>query len=163
MIYKEGRDRHVIIDDYNRKVIKVAKNINGLEQNYNEFMFNKKRPDLTAKIYFYAGDYLVMEYVEELRSLKYHKHLDDNHVDKEKEDRWWYVFNELGKELGESLDNDQIGETNDGRIVCYDYGHNVDFINRTYETIKEEEMLVVEETEDLPHEEIKEKENEINL
>jgi len=132
-----GRDRMVIIEKDKNRVIKIARNKNGLIQNFNEFIFNKKRPDITAKIIEYLGEILVMEYVEPLPNIREDSSfIDKDNPTKEEQERnrmWWIVNLELEKELGEVFDNDQIGITKDGRIVAYDYGHTRDFVFSTIE------------------------------
>lgn len=134
-----GRDRIVIIDNIRNIVIKVARNENGLTQNFNEFTFNKKRPDITARVLEYHGEILIMEYVEKLPNLQYESGFKDKDNPTKEEvsicEKWWIVFNELSKELGDSSDNAQIGTTKDGRIVAYDYGHTEKFIEETANTL----------------------------
>ena len=143
--FKTGRDRRVIIDRARGIVIKVAINQNGLVQNYNEYMFNKKRPDITAAVKYYGGEFLIMELVD--TTIPNLTEESGRHVySKEAQERnhkWWAVFTELSKELGDSGDNDQIGMTSDGRIVAYDYGHTECFVNSTCHAIpkKNDELL----------------------
>ena len=143
--FKTGRDRRVIIDRARGIVIKVAINQNGLVQNYNEYMFNKKRPDITAAVKYYGGEFLIMELVD--TTIPNLTEESGRHVySKEAQERnhkWWAVFTELSKELGDSGDNSQIGMTSDGRIVAYDYGHTEHFVNSTRHAIskKNDELL----------------------
>lgn len=145
--FKTGRDRRVIIDRARGIVIKVAINQNGLVQNYNEYMFNKKRPDITAAVKYYGGEFLIMELVDTtIPNLKQTEESGRHVYSKEAQERhhkWWAVFTELSKELGDSGDNDQIGMTSDGRVVAYDYGHTESFVNSTCHAIskKNDELL----------------------
>lgn len=132
LVFKNGRDRKVIIDKERGIVIKIATNENGLLQNYNEFVFNKKRPDITAEVKHYAGEYLIMEWVDTtIPNLCCEHNEAKNKKEKERNHKWLAVYNELERELGSTLDNGQIGETLDGRVVAYDYGHTEEFINKT--------------------------------
>jgi hypothetical protein len=154
---KSGRDRHIIIDPKSDTVIKVAKNKEGLEQNYNEYMFNKRRPDITARVDYYGVEFLIMEKVtpidqpkiqpsydlvvdkEQKDNKEYQAKLKDllsywgKLTQKERDliDKYWHTLKELNKELGDSLDNYQLGITPEGKVVAYDYGHNSEFIKRT--------------------------------
>lgn len=121
LILKRGSDRKVIIDAFRGIVIKIAINERGLQQNENEKNFNEKRPDITAKVIFYDVEYLIMEYVDIIEYFNFKLNpLESVPIDIK--GQFLYVLDELNKELGDVLDNTQIGVTRDGRVVAYDYG-----------------------------------------
>lgn len=121
LTFTRGSDRKVIIDAFRGIVIKIAINERGLLQNKNEKDFNEKRPDITAKVISYDVEYLIMEYVDTIEYLDFKLTPLDNMSTNIKE-QFLYVLDELNKELGDVLDNTQIGVTKDGRVVAYDYG-----------------------------------------
>ena len=142
---KFGRDRKVIVDKDSNIVIKIATNERGLEQNYNEFILNKRRPDITARVLFYGGEFLIMEWVDvNIPNLQYDDRTSISGTTEEKarNHKWWAVHCELDKELGTSLDNDQIGQTKDGRVVAYDYGGTEKLIKKGIIGNKENDALL---------------------
>lgn len=127
MYFKKEQNRDIIFGKESNIIIKIAKNNKGLTQNTNEFVLNKKCPDLTAKVLSFSGEYLITEWVgKTLPNLWYiqiHTPYDFSFKKLSKKDKeWWNIFNGLCESANGLIDDIKIGYTKDKRMVASDYG-----------------------------------------